>query len=100
MYDAVGHGVRLVALHQRRHDEGIVLNKCFCESDLPGREDEREKTVMQSEPSSLHSGLRGRFCWLLLSKNDIIVLCWPMYTETQHIWEIKHKKADFKKNVA
>lgn len=37
MYNAVGHGVRLVAFHQRFHDEGIVLYKCFSESDLPER---------------------------------------------------------------
>lgn len=37
MYNAVGHGVRLVALHQRFHDECIMLNKCFCKSDLTER---------------------------------------------------------------
>lgn len=34
MYNAVGHGVGLVALHQRFHDECIMLNKCFCKVDL------------------------------------------------------------------
>lgn len=34
MHNSVGHGVRLVAFHQRFHDERIMLNKCFCESDL------------------------------------------------------------------
>lgn len=35
MYNAVGHGVRLVAFHQCFHDECIMLNECFCKGDLP-----------------------------------------------------------------
>lgn len=42
MYNAVRHGVRLVAFHQRCHDECIMLNKCFCESDLPDEKSKRK----------------------------------------------------------
>lgn len=37
MYNAVGHGVRLVAFHQCFHDECIMLNKGFRKSDLSDR---------------------------------------------------------------
>ena len=36
VHDAVGHGVRLVALHQRLHDEGVVLHERLGEGDLRG----------------------------------------------------------------
>ncbi len=42
--DAVGHGVRLVTLHEGLHDEGIVLYKCFNERDLWHR---RRKSTLQ-----------------------------------------------------
>lgn len=42
--DAVGHGVRLVTLHEGLHDEGIVLYKCFSERDLRHR---RRKSTLQ-----------------------------------------------------
>lgn len=32
--DSVGHGVRLVTLHEGLHNEGIVLDKRFSEGDL------------------------------------------------------------------
>lgn len=35
--DAVGHRIRLVAFHQRFHDESVMLDKCFCKGDLPER---------------------------------------------------------------
>lgn len=35
VHDAVGHRVGLVAFHQRFHDEGVMLDKCFCKGDLP-----------------------------------------------------------------
>ena len=44
MYDAIGHGVRLVAFHQRFHDECIMLNKCLCKGDLPERKREKPTT--------------------------------------------------------
>ena len=34
VHDAVGHGVRLLALHQRLHDEGVVLHERLRERDL------------------------------------------------------------------
>lgn len=34
MYNAIGHGIRLVAFHQCFHDECIMLNKCFRKGDL------------------------------------------------------------------
>lgn len=37
VHDAVGHRVRLVAFHQCFHDEGVMLNKCFCECNLSKR---------------------------------------------------------------
>ena len=47
MYNAVGHGVRLVAFHQRFHDECIMLNKCFRKSDLPDRKRDRDHNTIK-----------------------------------------------------
>lgn len=43
MYNAVGHGIRLMAFHQRFHDECIMLNKCFRKSDLSTMQREKQK---------------------------------------------------------
>lgn len=61
MYNAVRHGVRLVALHQRRHDERVMLNKCFCESDLRGREEQEKKPLRNQSWLSQRRGVQGRF---------------------------------------
>ena len=45
VHDAVGHGVRLVALHQCLHDEGVVLHKGLGERDLQEATTRRTTTI-------------------------------------------------------